>query len=109
MEPEMSEWLTNLRSSISLTRLKLGPLSAMDALHIARSLVVGDEAQPIRQGVCTGIQPSPQHIQTPGDSLSSERFGEWLFAETSGQPLYLQALLHELLERGNLVPRLIEG
>src|SRR5437868_901307 len=30
MEPEKSEWLANLRSTIALTRLELGPLSAQD-------------------------------------------------------------------------------
>ena len=109
MEPEMSEWLANLRSSISLTRLELGPLSSMDVLQIARSLTEGDEAQPSRQGVYAGFQPSPQHVWVPGNSLGPRRFGEWLFAETNGQPLYLRELLQELLEQGILLPRLIEG
>ncbi len=109
MEPEMSEWLANLRSSISLTRLELGLLSLIDVLQIARSLAQGDEAQPSRQGIYAGFQPSPQHLWVPGNSLSPRRFAEWLFAETNGQPLYLREMLQELLERGILLPRLNEG
>jgi hypothetical protein len=121
MDPEISEWLARLRSTIALTRLELGPLSAKDILQIARSLSVGDGAQPSLQGDTHSIpvpqtgrsgcshQPSAQHVQAPRSSLSPERFGAWLFAETKGQPFYLRALLQTLLERGVLVPSLIAG
>src|SRR5438270_2390504 len=55
------------------------------------------------------FQPLPQNVLVPGSGISSERFGAWLFAETHGQPFYQRALLQELLERGVLLPRLIEG
>ncbi len=120
MEPQISEWLARLRSTISLTRLELGPLSAKDVLQIARSLSGVEGAQPLLQGDTrdtsgshdtsgTYSQPSAQHVQAPGCSLSPERFGAWLFAETKGQPFYLRALLETLLERGVLVPSLIAG
>src|SRR5438270_3527461 len=98
MEPEMSEWLANLRSSISLTRLELGPLSSMDVLQIARSLTEGNEAQPSRQGVYAGFQPSLQHAWVPANSLDPRRFGERRIAEPNGQPLYLRELLQDLPE-----------
>ena len=107
--PDMSEWLSNLRSSISLTRLELGPLSATDVKQISRSLTEGDERKPSLQGEFATIQPSLQHLRAPASSFSSENFGDWLFTETGGQPLYLKAMLQELLERSILVPRLIEG
>ena len=120
MDPEMSEWLASLRSTISLMRLELGPLCAKDVLQIVRSLSGVDGAQPSLQGDTrdtsgshdksgTYSQPSAQHIHAPESSLSPERFGAWLFAETKGQPFYLRALLQTLLERGVLVPRLIGG
>jgi DNA-binding SARP family transcriptional activator len=109
MVPEMSEWLSNLRSSISLTRLELGPLSAMDIKQLSRSLAEGEVTQPSLQRESGVIQLSPQHLPVTGSSFNSENFGEWLFEETNGQPLYLRALLQELLERGILIPRLIEG
>ena len=109
MEPEMSEWLASLSSGIALTRLELGPLSANDTLQIVRELASGDAAHPSLQRNRPRFQPSPQHVQAPGSGISSERFGAWLFAETHGQPFYLRALLQELLERGVLLPRLIDG
>ncbi len=121
MDPQISEWLASLRSAIALTRLELGPLSAKDILQIARLLSGVDGAQPSLQGDTHSIpgpqtggsgcyhQPSAQQVQAPRSSLSPERFGAWLFAETKGQPFYLGALLQTLLERGVLVPRLIGG
>jgi predicted ATPase len=109
MDPEMSEWLSSLSSTISLTRLDLGPLSARDTHQIVRELADTDGVQPSLPVEHACFQPSPWHIQAPGSSISHERFGAWLFAETNGQPFYLRALLQELLERGVLVPRLIEG
>jgi hypothetical protein len=91
------------------TRLELGSLSSMDTLQIVRELAYADAAQPSCQGEHARFQPSSQHVQAPGSRLCPERFGAWLFAETNGQPFYLNALLQMLLERGVLVPRLIEG
>jgi DNA-binding SARP family transcriptional activator len=128
MEPELSEWLANLRCTISLTSLELGLLSAQDTLQITRTLSDGEEKQPSLQGDTLSLntprgsipvpqtgrsggynQPCSQHVQAPGSSLSPERFAAWLFAETKGQPFYLRALLQTLLERGVLVPSLIAG
>ena len=114
MEPEMSEWLASLSSIISLTRLDLGPLSAQDTRQIVRELTDTDGVHPSLPGdTCdkSGCynQPSSQPVQTPGSGICPERFAAWLFAETKGQPFYLNALLQMLLERGVLVPRLIAG
>jgi hypothetical protein len=108
-EPEMSEWLASLRNIISLTRLELGPLSAQDTLQIAHELADTGGVQSSLPVEHACFQPSPRHIQAPGSSSSHAPKRSWLFAETNGQPFYLFALLQELLERGILVPRLIEG
>src|SRR5438105_167264 len=86
MEPEMSEWLANLRSTITLTRLELGSLSSIDTLQIARELPHADAVQPSCQREHARFQPSSQPVQAPGSGLCPERFGTWLFAETHGQP-----------------------
>jgi DNA-binding SARP family transcriptional activator len=109
MDPEMSEWLASLGSTISLTRLELGPLSAQDTRQIVRELANTDGVQPSLPEEYARFQPSSQPVQTPGSRLYPERFAAWLFAETKGQPSYLNALLQMLLERGVLVPRLIAG
>jgi DNA-binding SARP family transcriptional activator len=126
MDPEMSEWLASLSSTISLTRLELGPLSAQDTGQIVRELADTDGVHPSLPGDTrdksgthdksgtrdkSGCydQPSAQPVQDPGSRLCPEHFAAWLFAETNGQPSYLNALLQMLLERGGLVPRLIAG
>jgi predicted ATPase len=111
MDPDMSEWLASLSSTISLTRLELGPLSVQDTHQIVRELADTDTdgVQPSLPGEHARFQPSSQPVQTPGSRLCPERFAAWLFAESEGQPSYLNALLRMLLERGVLVPRLIAG
>ena len=109
MDPEMSEWLASLSSTISLTRLELGPLSAPDTRQIVRELADTDGVQLSLPGEHARFQPTAQPVQNPGSRLCPERFAAWLFAETQGQPSYLNALLQMLLERGGLVPRLIAG
>jgi hypothetical protein len=109
MEPQMSAWLAGLSSTISVTRLQLGPLSAQDTRQIVGELADTGGVHPSLQGEYACFQPSAQPVQTPGSRLCPERFAAWLFAETRGQPFYLNALLQMLLERGVLVPRLIAG
>jgi DNA-binding SARP family transcriptional activator len=109
LEPQMAHWLASLSRTLSLTRLQLDPLSAKDILQIVRSLWGVEGAHALSQGEQAPFQPSLHPIQAPRSSLSPERFGAWLFAETKGQPFYLRALLQTLLERGILVPRLLAG
>jgi DNA-binding SARP family transcriptional activator len=109
MGPQMSEWLADLSSTISVTRLQLGPLSAQDIRQIVGELAETDGVHPSLQGEHARIQLSAQSVRTSGSRLSPERFAAWLFAQTKGQPFYLNALLQMLLERGDLVPRLIAG
>ncbi len=109
MGAQMSEWLAALSSTISVTRLQLGPLSAQDIRQIVGELAGTEGLHPPLQGEHARFQPSEQPVHTPGSLLCPERFAAWLFAETRGQPFYLNALLQMLLERGNLVPRLITG
>jgi predicted ATPase len=109
MGPQLSDWLAGLSSTISVTRLQLGPLSAQDIRQIVGELAKTEGVRPSLQGEHARIQPSAQPVQTSGSRLCPERFAAWLFAETRGQPFYLNALLQMLLERGDLVPRLITG
>jgi predicted ATPase len=109
MDPEMSEWLASLSSTISLTRLELGPLSAQDTHRIVRELAHTDTGgeHPSLLGEHARFQPSSQAVKAAGSRSCPERFAAWLFAESEGQPSYLNALLQMLLERGVLMPRLI--
>ena len=108
-ETRLVEWLTNLKSVTPLTSLELGPLSPLDVLQIARSLARTDETPFAGPQVFPDGGPSKPHAQASTTGLSPEQFGEWLYAETQGQPFYLVALLEALLECGGLTPRLLKG
>jgi DNA-binding SARP family transcriptional activator len=81
--PEFDEWRTGMEHAVSLTRLQLSPLTTGDIKRLLQALGGKEKRQ-------------ATHL---------ERFGQWLFAETEGQPFYLMETLKVLLERGVLVSR----
>ena len=81
--PGLAEWRTGMERAVPLTRLLLGPLTAEDILRLLQAFE-GKGGQDGRR------------------SAHLERFGQWLFAETEGQPFYLMETLKVLLERGAL-------
>lgn len=84
MPPGLAEWRTGMERAVPLTRLPLGPLSAEDILRLLQAFG-GKEGK------------------DGGRAADLERFGQWLFAETEGQPFYVIETLKVLLERGALV------
>src|SRR5437588_4417354 len=89
MRPALAEWRTGMERAVPLTHLQLGPLAAQDILRLLQAFA--------GKGGKDG-----------GWSADLERFGQWLFAETQGQPFYLMETLKVLLERGALASRLNE-
>jgi DNA-binding SARP family transcriptional activator len=83
LRPELDEWRVSMERTIPLTRLQLDRLTPEDILRLLQA--VG------RAGGKDG-----------GGGADLERFGQWLFAETEGQPFYLMETLKVLLERGVL-------
>src|SRR6266568_5701814 len=83
MPPGLAEWRTGMERAVSLTHLLLGPLTAEDILRLLQAFGGKDG----------------------GRSADLERFGQWLFTETEGQPFYLMETLKVLLERGALTSR----
>src|SRR3989441_1934496 len=83
MPPGLAEWRTGMERAVALTRLQLGPLTAEDILRLLQAFGGKDG----------------------GRSADLERFGQWLFTETEGQPFYLMETLKVLLERGALTSR----
>ena len=75
-----------MERAVPLTHLQLGPLAAQDILRLLQAFA--------GKGGKDG-----------GRSADLERFGQWLFAETEGQPFYLMETLKVLLERGALASR----
>src|SRR5579864_7698434 len=86
MPPGLTEWRTGMERAVPLTHLQHGPLTAEDILRLLQ--VFGGK------GGKDGRR-----------SADLERFGQWLFAETEGQPFYLMETLKVLLERGALTSR----
>jgi DNA-binding SARP family transcriptional activator len=86
MLPGFTEWRTGMERAIPLTYLQLGPLTAEDILRLLQAF-------------------GGKGGKDGGRSADLERFGQWLFAETEGQPFYLMETLKVLLERGALASR----
>jgi DNA-binding SARP family transcriptional activator len=80
MPPGLAEWRTGMERAVPLTRLQLGPLALEDIIRLLQALG-GAKGKDGRQ------------------AADLERFGQWLFAETEGQPFYVMETLKVLLER----------
>jgi predicted ATPase len=81
--PTIAEWRAGMQRAVPLTRLPLGPLALEDVLRLLQALGGKDGRR----------------------TEDLEHFGQWLFAETEGQPFYLMETLKVLLERGVLASR----
>ncbi len=86
MRPTIAEWRTGMERAVPLTRLQPGPLADEDIMQLLQTFA-GAGGKDGR------------------DAANLERFGQWLFAETEGQPFYMIETLKVLLERGALVSR----
>ncbi|MFL5704884.1 MAG: ATP-binding protein, partial [Ktedonobacteraceae bacterium] len=86
LRPELDEWRASMERTVPLTHLPLDRLTPEDILRLLQAL----EGAGSKGG---------------GRAADLERFGQWLFAETEGQPFYLMETLKVLLERGALASR----
>jgi DNA-binding SARP family transcriptional activator/tetratricopeptide (TPR) repeat protein len=97
-EPEVSStferWLASLGRRLPVRGLSLGPLKDEDVKGLLGRMG-GTDSKPAgavdEQGDSNGAQPE------------LESFGEWLAAETGGQPFYLVETLKAMLEEGELL------
>jgi len=83
MLPGLTEWRAGMEHIHPLTRLHPGPLTPEDIVRLLQVLAGQDGRR----------------------AADLERFSQWLFAETEGQPFYLMETLKVLLERGVLASR----
>jgi DNA-binding SARP family transcriptional activator/tetratricopeptide (TPR) repeat protein len=86
--PAPSRWVSELSRVLPVWRLTLSPLVAGETLDLVRVLAGGSPGR--SEGVFSDL----------------ERFGQWLFEETSGHPLFLAETIKTLLDRGVLAARL---
>jgi DNA-binding SARP family transcriptional activator len=104
VSPSFERWLSSLRRKLPLRSLSLGPLAEEDVKGLLGRL---------RRRADSKLPPSPagaleEPVGSDGAEPSSpglESLGEWLAAETAGQPFYLVETLKALLEEGKLVMR----
>lgn len=73
----LEEWLADMRRDPGVLEIELGPLGRDDLVQLVDGL--GQSARP-----------------------EAEAFGGWLYAETSGQPLFAVEILRELVQTGAL-------
>ena len=101
LNPQLSAELIDLGRDLPLTQVPLQTLSQAETLQLIEAIAGEREHGPARPAT-TGPGTSPaQERETPLVAL-----GDFLFAHTDGQPLYLLETLKLLREREWLVPRL---
>jgi hypothetical protein len=100
LNPQLSAQLASLERDLPVTQMPLQTLSQTETLQLIQSLVGESEHGTVRSST-TGPGASPSQVQeTPLVVL-----GDFLFAQTGGQPLYLLETLKLLREREWLVPQ----
>ena len=95
VHPELSAQLTDLGRDLPVTQVVLQPLSQAETIQLLEA-VAGESTQGTAQPATPEARPSPELVA----------LGDFLFAHTGGQPLYLLETLKLLREREWLVPRL---
>ncbi|TMC94808.1 MAG: hypothetical protein E6J22_04840 [Chloroflexi bacterium] len=112
LSPQLATHLADLGRDVPLTQVTLQPLSQAQTMHLLEAMV--GEGEP---GTSTGekqrdldsTQPAPGWrgaAPAPERETPLLRLGDFLFAQTGGQPMYLLETLKLLRERQLLVPRL---
>jgi predicted ATPase/DNA-binding SARP family transcriptional activator len=104
--------LADLGRDLPVKQVSLQPLSRAETLQLLE-VIVGEEEQSTRrrdeQREQGSVRPStarPGAHPAPELEMPLARLGDFLFAQTGGQPLYLLETLKLLRERELLVPRL---
>jgi predicted ATPase len=108
LNPQLSAQLADLRRDLPITQVTLQALSQAETLQLVEA-IVGEEEHDCRSGgerceLGSGRQATT--AASPASKTPVVALGDFLFAQTGGQPLYLLETLKLLRERELLVPRL---
>jgi DNA-binding SARP family transcriptional activator len=106
LTPALSARLADLRRDLPITQVALQPLSQQETLQLVEALV---EEEPAcrSEGEWVAAEVAPGKAgSAPGWGARLWALGDWLFAHTGGQPLYLLETLKLFRDREWLVPRL---
>jgi DNA-binding SARP family transcriptional activator len=111
LNQQLSAQLSDLSRDLPLTQVPLGPLSQEQALQLVQGLLVEEalsswppEERNERALARRTLLAEP--ATSPASQRSLVGLGDFLFAQTGGQPFYLLETLKLLRERQLLVPRL---
>ncbi len=110
LNPQLSTDLSNLGRDLPLTRIALQALSRAETMQLLQA--IGGEAWP---GPSSGgeqrehgrvMLATPRVEPSPASETKLSALGDFLFAHTGGQPLYLLETLKLFRDRHWLVPQL---
>ncbi len=108
LNPSLLARLVDLRRDLPITSVTLQPLTQEEALQLLEVIVgEGEPGRRNEEEVCERV--STEDVPggpVPGREAKVSALGDWLFAHTRGQPLYLLETLKLLRDREWLVPRL---
>jgi DNA-binding SARP family transcriptional activator len=101
LHPQLAAQLADLGRDLPVTQVTLQTLSLAETIHLVQA-IVGEGAH----GTARSSTAGPGASSTSASETLLVELGDFLFAHTGGQPLYLLETLKLLRERQWLVPQL---
>ena len=107
LTPALSARLADLRRDLPITQVALQPLSQEETLQLVEAIVGEGEHGCRSGGECCELGSGRQATlaASPASETPVDALGDFLFAHTGGQPLYLLETLKLFRDREWLVPR----
>jgi DNA-binding SARP family transcriptional activator len=107
LNPALAAQLADLGRDLPVTQVALQMLSQAETLQLIRA-IAGGGAHEMRSGGAKSevLPPRPPPTEPGASQKPLMALGDFLFAQTGGQPFYLLEMLKMLQEREWLVPRL---
>src|SRR5260370_36062488 len=110
LNPQLSADLSDLGRDLPVTRIALQTLSQAETIQLLQA--IAGEAKPgtssggEQRGAGGSVPATPEAGPSPASETKLSALGDFLFAHTGGQPLYLLETLKLFRDRQWLVPRL---
>jgi len=105
---EQSSWIMALkRTRLPLLELQLTPFTREETQRFVQELAWAEQPLDVGCRNSTGGCPVSEQVSATREALLS--FTDWLYGQTSGQPLYLAETLKGLMARGIMFPSLQES
>jgi tetratricopeptide (TPR) repeat protein len=95
-DPNLTTWLTNLGRALPVTRLNLGPITAVDTAQLVEEWQKSE-----------GRRAKSEERRVTHSSLLAPRLADWIYHETAGQPFFISETLKLLQEETDIPPHTI--